>query len=310
MQKWGKNRNGSVRFRCPRCSKTRTRKRQDLTKKYQFELFVSWLLGKQTVEELALEKGVTARTVRNWFAPFWQVEPQPKFVDVRNLVLVIDGKFVEQNATVLVICSPRSVVTWLFTQRENEASWSSCFAKVVHFPKAVVCDGQRGMLKAIRERFPGVIIQRCQFHVIKYCTAKLTQKPESVAAKELRELVLQVAKIKTKEQAKIWLTDYKTWYQTHHKFLKERTYQEDSFTPTGKRRWHYTHGRLHAAHSHLKNALPNLFHYLNHPEIPNTTNFVEGGINAPMQEQLRRHRGLNLLKRRVLIAHFLKNKQS
>lgn len=310
MQKWGKDARGNARFRCKFCKNSKVAKRQDLTKKFRLELFVSWLLGKQTVEEIAKEKGITARTLRNWFTPFWQYEPQPEFVDVRDLVLVIDGKYVEKTASVLVVCSPRSVVTWWFTQRENETSWSSCLDKVVHFPKAVVCDGQRGMLKAIRERFPGVIIQRCQFHVIKYCLTKLTKNPESVAAQELRKLVLQISKIKTKEQVKIWFTNYKAWYQTHHKFLKERTYQENSFTPTGRRKWHYTHGRLHAAHSHLKNALPNLFHYLNHPEIPNTTNFVEGAINSPMQEQLRRHRGLNLLKRRILIAYFLKSKQS
>ncbi len=27
--------------------------------------------------------------------------------------------------------------------------------------------------------------------------------------------------------------------------------------------------------------------------IPNTTNLIEGAINAPMQEKLRSHRGLN-----------------
>jgi len=129
-------------------------------------------------------------------------------------------------------------------------------------PFAIVCDGQRGMIKALKERFPGLIIQRCQFHVMKYCLAKLIKKPESVAAQELRFLVLQISQIKTKEQFKLWFQEYAYWRKTHQDFLKEKTYQTENLTPTGKQKWHYTHGRLHAAHSHLKNALPNTKLYL------------------------------------------------
>ena len=174
---------------------------------------------------------------------------------------------------------------------------------------AIVCDGQRGMLKAIKERFPQVIIQRCQFHVIQYCLGRLTKNPESLAAWELRQLVLDISKVKTKSDLNRWLFRYKDWYQTHHRFLKEKTYQSNELTPTGRRRWHYTHGRLHAAHSHLKNSMPNIFMYIKYPRIPNTTNFVEGAINSPMQEKLRLHRGLTLSQRRVLIAHYLNSKQ-
>lgn len=165
------------------------------------------------------------------------------------------------------------------------------------------------MLKAIRLRFPGVIIQRCQFHVIQYCLTKLTKKPETQASWELRKIIVGIVKVKTKERFKEWLEDYLVWRRTYNEFLKERTYQEGNLTPMGRRKWHYTHGRLHAAHSHLKNALPNLFKYLLHPQIPNTSNYIEGAINFQMQEKLRFHRGLKPTKRRVLIAHYLASEQ-
>jgi len=165
------------------------------------------------------------------------------------------------------------------------------------------------MIKAIRQRFPGTIIQRCQFHVIKYIRSKLTKNPKSIASQELLFLILQISKIKSKEELKYWLTDYKYWLKNHLHFVKEKTYPINSFTPTGRPRWNYTHQKLHASYSHLKNALPCLFRCLQHPEIQNTTNFVEGGINSQMQEKLRFHRGLNLSKRRILIAHFLNSKQ-
>jgi len=309
MQKWGKNRSGSARFRCKYCSKTKTRKRLDLSKKDQFELFQKWILGKLSKDEIAQKYSVNRKTLTRWFASFWNEEPVPKQINIANKILTIDGKYIDKNGSVLVVACNKKVASWHFTQRENYSSWVAFFSSFIHIPFAIVCDGQKGMIKALKERFPGVIIQRCQFHVMKYCLAKLTKKPESVAAQELRFLVLQISLIKTKEHFKLWFQEYAYWRKTRQDFLKEKTYQTHNLTPTGKQKWHYTHGRLHAAHSHLKNALPNLFKYLLYPQIPNTTNFVEGAINAQMQEKLRFHRGLKLHKRRILIAHFLSSKQ-
>ena len=216
---------------------------------------------------------------------------------------------IDKNATVLVGTVGKKVVFWLFVQRESYASWKTFLSSFKHIPFAVVGDGQKGMFKAIREVFPRVIFQRCQFHVIKYCRLKLTQNPETLAAQELRFLALQISKIKKKEELRSWLEDYKIWLQNYLNFVKQKTYPENSFTPTGRRKWNYTHQNLHASYSHIKNAFPYLFRYLQHPRIPNTTNFVEGGINAQMQEKLRSHRGLNLQKRKILIAHFLSSKQ-
>lgn len=309
MQKWGKNRNGSVRFRCKFCSTSKTRKRDDLSEKYQFELFQKWLLGKLSKDEIAQKYSVNRKTLTRWFTPFWNKEPTPKQTNIANQVLIIDGKYVERNACVLLATCNKKIASWHFSQRENYSSWRTFFDSFTHIPFAIVCDGQRGMLKAIKERFPGIFIQRCQFHVVQYCTTKLTKNPETIAAQNFRLLVLEISKIKNEEQLRSWLVKYKYWYQTHKEFLKEKTYQPYNLTPTGRPKWHYTHGRLHAAHSHLKNSIPNLFWYLRYPRIPNTTNFVEGAINSQMQEKLRFHRGLKLIKRRILIAHFLASKQ-
>lgn len=309
MQKWGKNRNGSIRFRCKYCSVSKTRKRSDLSQKYQKQLFVFWLLSKLSLWEISVKYNVSSKTLFRWFQPFWNEEPQVKLSNISNKVMIIDGKCVGKNATVLVGTVDKKVVFWLFVQRENYSSWKVFLQKLKHIPFAIVGDGQKGMHKAIKEVFPRVLIQRCQFHVIKYIRSKLTKNPESIAAIELKKLVLEITNINTREELKDWLTNYKYWWLTYKYFVKEKTYPFNSFTLAGRPRWHYTHQKLHASHSHLKNALPYLFRYLQHPEIPNTTNFVEGGINSPMQEKLRSHRGLKLLKRRILIAHFLGSKQ-
>jgi hypothetical protein len=217
---------------------------------------------------------------------------------------------VEYGATVLIAQNPlNQVVGWHFTYTESATTWSEFLNHLSAFPRAIVCDGQKGMIKAIKLRYPGVIIQRCQFHVIHQINLLLTKHPETEAARRLKTLVNQITSVQTKEDLKIWLVHYKTWYHAYESFLKEKTYQE-KLTPRGRRKWHYTHGHLHASHSHLKNALPNLFQYLRYPGIPNTSNRIEGGINAQIQRKIDDHRGTTLLQRRQIIALLLKQKQA
>lgn len=309
MQKWGKDARGKTRFRCNKCKVSGSRKRSDLSKKYKKNLFVKWLLGKESLSEIAPRYKVSRQTLCDWFQPFWNEEPIVDLKNIANKVLIIDGKYIDKNATVLVGIVDKKVVFWLFVQRETYSTWKTFLTNFNHIPFAIVGDGQKGMSKALKQVFPSSFFQRCQFHLIKYCRTKLTQNPESLAAQELRILVLKIAKIKTKEQLRVWLGEYKAWLQDHLNFVKEKTYPENNFTFTGRRKWHYTHRNLHASYSHIKNAFPYLFRCLQHSRIPNTSNYVEGGINALIQEKLRSHRGLELPKRKILIAHFLSSKQ-
>jgi hypothetical protein len=51
--------------------------------------------------------------------------------------------------------------------------------------------------------------------------------------------------------------------------------------------------------------LPYLFTYLDFPGCPNTTNLVEGWPNAAIAEALRRHRGLHLSQKKILVSIIL-----
>lgn len=266
-------------------------------------------MSKLTLSDFAAKHRVTRRTLHNWFLPFRDQEILPHEINGSGQVFIIDGYHLHYAATVLIAQTPSNVVVgWSFTYAENFATWLAFFESMAPFPKAIVCDGQRGMLKAIKLRWPGVIIQRCQFHVIHHVNILLTKHPETMAAQQFKTITNTISKVKNKEDLKSWLIGYRQWYQRYGEFLTQKTYQ-DNYTPTGRRKWHYTHGHLHAAFSHLKNAYPNLFQYLNYPQIPNTSNRIEGGVNAQIQRQIDHHRGTKLLQRRQIIAAILKQKQ-
>ena len=71
------------------------------------------------------------------------------------------------------------IVSWKFVKRETYNSWKDFFEQLKGHPDVIVCDGQKGMLKAIKEVYPRVIIQRCQFHVLQRNKVLLTQNPET-----------------------------------------------------------------------------------------------------------------------------------
>jgi len=310
MQKWGKHRSGKVHYRCPWCGSNETRLRVDLTQRYRRQLYQKWLLSKFTLSDFGKQYGVTRQTLDRWFLPFRDEEIIPDYHLAQSDIFIIDGYYVEYGATCLIAQNPlNQVVGWHFTYTESSSTWLTFLNSISAFPRAVVCDGQKGMLKAIRLRHPGVIIQRCQFHVIHQINLLLTKHPETEAARQLKIIVNQITQVKTKEELRTWLLSYKSWYREYQSFLKERTYQE-KLTLTGRHKWHYTHAHLHASHSHLKNALPNLFQCVRFPEIPNTSNRIEGGINAQLQRIIDDHRGTKILQRRQIIALLLKRKQS
>jgi hypothetical protein len=201
--------------------------------------------------------------------------------------------------------TPRYVVWWIFAERESYGSWSS-FCSALPKPSAVVCDGQRGLSAAITDRWSDIPFQRCLIHVVRQALAKLTLHPKSLAGQELRNLVRQLTTIRTRRQKRHWIRSWKHWNRKYHRFLNERSYGEQLHK---KRGWWYTHKKLRAVRSLVKNSIPNLFTFIGHHEIPRTSNYVEGGINARIKELLHRHRGLGLAQKQALVSWFLAAKQ-
>lgn len=309
LQKRGKTAAGSQRYFCPYCHCSIVRSRPGRTRRNHFAIYLEWLSGKLSLTELGKKYSVNRSTLERWFSPFRASEITPDYVNCSDQVLIADGYYVRYMAQVLISQLPDDrPVSWLFTYTENYYTWLELFNQIRDTPLALVGDGQRGMIKAAKLRWPKIIIQRCQFHVIHQVNLLLTKQPETIPAQEFKGLVGTISTVKTKLDFKSWVLEFKLWYDRYADFLRERTFQ-DSLTPTGRHKWHYTHSRLHAAFSHVKNAFPNLFQYLRYPQIPNTSNRIEGSINASLQRLIDLHRGSTLIGQRQLIAAFLKSKQ-
>ncbi len=163
---------------------------------------------------------------------------------------------------------------------------------------SVTCDGHKSILKAVIKAYPQALIQRCVVHVKRQCRAYLSSKPKLQASKELLLISNQITSIKTPEQCSLWLLQLHKWHQNH-----KDTLLEESFNSFKTDYW-YTHKSLHQAYTLIINALPHLFTYLNDPEIPSTTNRLEGFFKH-LKEKLLLHSGLRLEAKRNFIKWYL-----
>lgn len=299
MQRWGYTGAGTKRWRCAACATTGIRRRPDHRLRARQTLFNHWLTGNATRADIAAQQGVSMRTLYAWFA--LAVYPPTRVVVRRPATIVIfDATRIAPDTVLLIALDPKTnqPIGWAKATRESYASWSILLAHLPHMPRYAVSDGHNGLLKALRERWPRIQIQRCMAHVIRDALARLTRHPKLPAGQVLRQIVCQLAHIRTRRQKRTWIRQFHRWQQRHCLFLKEKT----RLVGGG---WHYTHRSLRRVASHIANALPDLFRYIGHIEVPRTSNKLEGGINGPLKDLMRKHRGLNGNMKVILASIYL-----
>jgi transposase-like protein len=146
-------------------------------------------------------------------------------------------------------------------------------------PKSATVDGNKQLIKILRQLWPKIIIQRCLVHIQRQGLMWCRINPKRTDAKHLRELFLQVMSIHTKTDRDRFLSQVKEWEQKYG--------QRIAASPeTG---WVFSD--LKHARSMLLSALPDMFHYLDDPNIPKSTNALEGYFSRMKQKYLQ-HRGL------------------
>lgn len=302
MQRWGKTVGGVQRWHCFYCKKTEIKKRPDRQRSGVIFLLKKWLSGNATLKELAKQKRVTIQTLSRHFKSCWQ-QPCAALSKSDDQILILDGTCISSDCALLIVMNAKtnSPIAWCPTVRESYASWKIFLDKLPQEPSHVVCDGHSGLIKAVRERWPNAQIQRCLAHVLRELRKILTRHPKLPASIALKILVNELSKIKTRLQKRKWIRKLFRWRRKHNKFLKEKTV-------TFYGHWHYTHRSLCRARTHLFRALPNLFRYIKNYEVPCTSNQLEGGINSPIKDLIRKHRGMDTRRKLILSSFYLQKR--
>ena len=159
-------------------------------------------------------------------------------------------------------------------------SWLEAFKARGLEPLYMTMDGEQSTLKTIRQLWPQIKVQRCLFHIQHEGMRWLRTYPKTQAGKDLRKLLLTLCSIKSVKERNDFICTYKRWLKKYKKFV--------GALPMNIK----ANFDLKRTLSLIHRALPDMFHYLMDPNIPSTTNAIEG-FHSRLKPAYHQHRGLS-----------------
>lgn len=199
--------------------------------------------------------------------------------------ILFDGTYFHKNGCLVIFlnCYIKKILFYAYIDKESYYNVHPLCVKLKQLgltPNAVSLDGHKLIIKAMLDVWPNVTIQRCLYHIQNQGLMWLRTYPKTSAGKELRFLLKSITTIKTIEDEKLFLLNYKNWHNKYKKTIK--ALPKNSVANTDLKR----------TMSLIDNALPNMFHYLKDQNIAPTTNLLENFFSQ-LKHQYRNHRGLS-----------------
>lgn len=281
---------GKQRYQCLRCKWTYLWKQSKPIQARRYAWFNQWILEGLTVKQIAKLNKVSNSTVSRVIR-YWLKKGPPKVKDLEKVKYVIlDGTYINHRTGLYVVMdgNDHRVIYGDYgiseTVKHLKTFYDHLQGKGLN-PLSATIDGSLQQIKYIKEAWESLIIQRCLVHIQRQGLSWLRQKPKRIDAIELRDLLLQVLYIKTKEQSENFIKGFKLWEDRFGLALARSTNRGKEFSDLLRTR------------SMIINALPNMFNYLDNPEISKTTNALKGYFGR-LKQKYRVHRGLSPQKRK------------
>ncbi len=287
MIRYGKTARGSQRWQCKFCSNTHTSRNRPNHFFRQYIWFKKWIVEGLTVKQLAGQSGHSKWEIRSTIH-FWLAQSVATPDTKQSLNCLFDGTYLDRACGILALMAtdvgivkgtygatekPRDLVTFFRSLNEQGTR-----------PKSMTVDGNINVIRALRAEWPDVIIQRCLVHIQRQGLMWCRHVPKRLDARKLRELFLGVTAITSHVERNTWLTQLASWEARYGCRI------------AASRETGWVFSDLKRARSMLLKAIPNMFHYLDHPDIPRTTNGLEGYFGR-LKDRYRDHRGLARMNR-------------
>lgn len=300
--KWGKQHN-KQRFKCKDCGVLFTCKNSSVLISNKFIWFEKWVIGRRTIGQLVKESGYSEKTLRRLFANYLSKPPKLSFYPSEKVNLLIDGTYFSNGVCLVLYRDATIKFTQLyrFTDGEHYSEIKEDLENLLTLGvqiESITSDGHKSILKAVRNAVPDAILQRCLVHIQRDCRIWLTKHPKSFAGYDLKQITSKIHLITTHSELNLWLLELNKWHEKHAFYINEKSYNLE----TG--RYWYTHKMVRRSFMTIKRALPNMFHYLENPKIPKTTNSIESFFGH-MKGHLNIHRGLSYAHRKQYVMWYL-----
>lgn len=247
--------------------------------------FKRWIVEGYTVGQLARQSGHSRATIGR-IIHYWLEHPPERISDgSRSKHLIFDGTFLKRRKGMYVAMNGESheVVYGEYGTNEGPRDLLKfCETLKSHGvePRSATIDGNPHIFRALQLVWPDILIQRCLVHVQRQGLSWCRQHPKRTDAKRLRDILLTVLDIHSQYQRRRFERTFDKWNEQYGLRL--------SSTPN--RGW--VTSDLQRARSMVMRAMPFMFTFLVDPNIPRSTNALEGYFSR-LKQRYRRHRGLS-----------------
>ena len=293
----GKTKQGKQRYQCLECNKTYLWKQRKNIYDRRYSWFKDWILEGFTIKQLSRINKVSPSTVSRVIDYWLNIEP-PRLQSLGEIKhIILDGTYINHRTGLYVVMNGdnHKIVYGDYgvseTGKHLKVFYNNLQQKGLN-PLSATVDGSLQQLKYLKDAWDSLVIQRCLVHIQRQGLSWLRKLPKRTEAIKLREILLQVMYIKTKEESDNFINGFHLWENRYGLGLSRSTNRGKVFSDLLRTR------------SMLRNALPNMFSYLDYPEISKTTNALEGYFGR-LKQKYRIHRGLSPHKRKSYFRWYL-----
>lgn len=249
--------------------------------------FELWVKDNYTVKQLSRISGHSTKKLQRIMLR--ELKNSPPDCDLAGYSHVLmDGKFLFGRRFCLAIildAVTHKPVAGTIVKAESKRHllpWFKQLKEQGFHPRCVTTDGNQSIISAFTDAWPGIITQRCLFHIRLQVGAWARAKPRYESTRGLLYLLETLSDISTKGKADAFCRQFLV--------LADRYAQElNGFDAA-----HPVEGDAIRAYSLVENALSHCFHYLDDPKIAPTTSALEGYIKQIQRVKGFDHNGLTM----------------
>ncbi len=192
-----------------------------------------------------------------------------------------DGTYFHKDGCLITVMDSSSgkIISNVYADKEGYKSTHEWFLSLKQKGLEIMMDGEKSVIRAIRQVWCDVKIQRCLYHIQREGMRWLRSYPKSVAGKELRSILRTLSAIKSIDEKETFICAFEKWLDKHNDFIASLPRNEIASKD------------LRKTITLISNALPDMFYYLRDANVHSTTNTLEGFFSR-LKADYRRHRGL------------------
>lgn len=269
----------------------------------EFVWFKKWIIEGYSIRQLSQQSTHSSAKLYG-IINYWLSHPPEDDRSVAKSCkhAIFDGTFLHRPNSIVILMDAQTniLLDGKFGIKENSEYQIRSFfqpIKDIGFsPKSFTLDGNPQVIRVLRDIWPEAVIQRCLVHIQRQGLMWCRRFPKRTDAKHLRKLFQGITYIRTLEDRAKFLSDFEIWEQRFGRRLISRPERGKVFSD------------IKRARSMLLKALPDMFHYLDIPDISKTTNGPEGYFSR-LKRNYRCHRGLTPKKRKNYFKWFFILKQ-